>query len=179
MDIEIRPATPADYRQIIRVDGISFGYSPTEQDFQEAFGVDPAEYLVAVQDGRIVGNAGQYQFRLTVPGGAQLEVPGVTWVSVLPTHRRQGVLRALMQQLLAGYHERHYPAVVLTASEGGIYRRFGFGPSTLSVKINIDRTKVALNRPVDTSEVRYLSAAEAREPLIRLHQRWQAQTPGG
>ncbi|HEX4728116.1 MAG TPA: GNAT family N-acetyltransferase, partial [Jatrophihabitans sp.] len=178
MDIEIRQATPEDYREISRVDGISFGYSPTEQEYDDVFGVDPPRYQVAVQDGRIIGTAGEHPFEMTVPGGRQVSVPGVTWVSVLPTHRRRGVLRALMQQLLVGYHEHGYPAAVLTASEGSIYRRFGFGPSTQSVKITIDRTKAALLHPVDTAEVRYLSAAEAREPIMELHRRWRLQTPG-
>jgi len=179
VDIEIRQATPEDYPEIARADGISFGYSYTEQDYQDTFAVDPPRYQVAVQDGRIIGTAGEHPFEMTVPGGGQVSVPGVTWVSVLPTHRRRGVLRALMQQLLAGYHEHGYPAAVLTASEGGIYRRFGFGPSTLSVKIAIDRTKVTPLQPVDTAEVRYLPAAEAREPIMELHRRWRLQVPGG
>lgn len=178
MDIEIRQATPEDYREIARVDGISFGYSSTEQEYDDTFSVDPPRYLVAVQDGRIIGTAGEHPFEMTVPGGRQLPVPGVTWVSVLPTHRRRGVLRALMQQLLTGYHEHGYPAAVLTASEGGIYRRFGFGPSTRSIKISIDRTKVRPLTPVDVADVRYLSAAEAREPVMELHRRWRQQVPG-
>ena len=160
------------------MDGVSFGYSTTEQEYDDIFGVDPPRYLVAVQDGRFVGTAGEYRFEMTVPGGRQLSVPGVTWVSVLPTHRRRGVLRAMMQQLLAGYHAHGYPAAVLTASEGGIYRRFGFGPSTQSVKIAIDRDQVRPLQPVDTSQVRYLSAAEARAPIMDLHRRWRLQTPG-
>lgn len=178
MDIEIRPATPDDYREIARVDSISFGYSATEEEYQDVFEADPPRYLVAVQDGRFIGTAGEYPFELTVPGGGQLSVPGVTWVSVLPTHRRRGVLRAMMQYLLADYHEHGYPATVLTASEGSIYRRFGFGPSTQSFKMTIDRTKVRPLKPVDLAEVRYLSAAEAREPIMALHRRWQQQIPG-
>jgi predicted acetyltransferase len=178
VDIEIRQATPEDYREIARVDGISFGYSLSEQEYDDIFAVDPPRYWVAVQDGKIIGTAGEHPFEMTVPGGRQLSVPGVTWVSVLPTHRRRGVLRALMQHLLAGYHEHRYPAAVLTASEGSIYRRFGFGPSTQSFKISIDRTKVTPLKPADVAEVRYLSAAEAREPVMELHRRWRQQIPG-
>jgi predicted acetyltransferase len=178
VDIEIRQATPADYREIARVDGIAFGFTYSEQDFTDIFAVDPPEFVVALDGGRIVGNAGHYSFQMTVPGGAAVAVPGVTWVSVLPTHRRRGVLRALMEHLLAGYHALGYPAAVLTASEGGIYRRFGFGPSTQSVKISIDRTRVSMNQPADTSEVQFLPAEAARAPIAELHLRWRALTPG-
>jgi len=37
VDIEIRQATPADYREIARVDGISFGFTYSEQDFTDIF----------------------------------------------------------------------------------------------------------------------------------------------
>lgn len=178
MDIEIRPAEPADYREIARLDGISFGQVYTDEEFDEALASEPPELVVASQGGRIVGNAGHYSFQMTVPGGTAVPVPGVTWVSVLPTHRRRGVLRAMMEHLLAGYHELGYPAAVLTASEGGIYGRFGYGPSTRSVKVSIDRTKVSMNKPVDTSEVEFLPADSARARIMELHRRWRLVTPG-
>jgi predicted acetyltransferase len=38
--------------------------------------------------------------------GVVLPVAGVSMVSVLPTHRRRGVLRSLMHRQLAGIAER-------------------------------------------------------------------------
>ena len=178
MDIEIRPADPADYREIARLDGIAFGHGYSDEEFEDVFAIEPPELVVAVQAGRIVGIAGHYPFQMTVPGGSAVAVPGLTWVSVLPTHRRRGVLRAMIEYLLAGYHELGYPAAVLTASEGGIYGRFGFGPSASSVKVSINRTRVSLNRPVDSSAVEILPAADAQSQLMELHRRWRQLTPG-
>jgi predicted acetyltransferase len=178
VDIEIRPADPADYREIARLDGIAFGHGYTDEEFDDVFAVEPPEYVVATQGSRIVGVAGHYPFQMTVPGGTAVPVPGLTWVSVLPTHRRRGVLRAMIEYLLTGYHELGYPAAVLTASEGGIYGRFGFGPSARSVKVSIDRSKVSLNRPVDSSAVEFLPPADARSQLMELHRRWRQLTPG-
>ena len=45
----------------------------------------PERLLVAVEDGVVVGSAGAYELRLTVPGG-DLRAAGVTWVAVHPTH---------------------------------------------------------------------------------------------
>ena len=98
MDIEIRPADKADFEEIARIDSISFGYSYTEETFADSFD-DPPELLVASDGQRLVGVAGHHRFSMTAPGGGQLPVPGVTWVSVLPTHRRRGVLTAQMNRL--------------------------------------------------------------------------------
>lgn len=177
MDLQIRQATRDDYPQIARVDSISFGVSYTEQDLADVFEADPPRFLVAVEDGRVVGVAGDYRFRLTVPGGG-LEVPGVTWVSVLPTHRRRGVLRELMRGQLAGYAESGEPAAVLTASEGGIYQRFGYGPASQNVKVSIERRLAVIREPVDTGAVRFLPPELARTRLPELHDRWCELTPG-
>ena len=50
----------------------------------------------AFEDGEIVGGAGAFTFDFTVPGGP-VQCAGVTVVGVYPTHRRRGVLRALMR----------------------------------------------------------------------------------
>jgi predicted acetyltransferase len=46
-------------------------------------------------------------------------------VVVAPTHRRRGLLTALIEAVHDQAVERGEPLAGLTASEGGIYRRFG------------------------------------------------------
>lgn len=177
MDIQVRPGTPEDLFDITTVDGISFGYSHTEEDRKDIAerGID---FTVATENDRIVGVSGDFRFDLTVPGGAKLNVPGVTWVSVLPTHRRRGVLSAMMASLLDGYAANSDACALLTASEGGIYRRFGYGPATQSVRFSIDRRLTRLRTPVDSSAVEFLSVAQARTRLPELHREWERDRPG-
>src|ERR1700710_3097612 len=52
--------------------------------------------LAVTADGRPIGSAAAYSFELTLPGGILVPAAGVTSVGVLPTHRRQGVLSAMM-----------------------------------------------------------------------------------
>lgn len=178
MDIEIRPATDADIPAIVDLDGASFGVSYSAEQVADFLTlIDTDRFLVAIDDGRVVGVTGDYPFTMTVPGGS-LDVPGVTWVSVEPTHRRRGILRSLMQRQLEGYRDRGIAAAVLTASEGGIYGRFGYGPASFVRKTVIDRRRVRLRRPSDTSAVRRVSAAEARARMPEIHERWRARTPG-
>lgn len=178
MDVEIRPGTAEDYAEILRVDGFAFGEHYTEQDFEDAF-TDPADYLVATVADQIVGVTGAYRFSdMTVPGGS-LAVRGVSWVSVSPLHRRRGVLRALMDRQLRGFAADGMAAAILTASEGSIYGRFGYGPATSMHRTVIDRRAARLLRPAsDGGEVRLLTAEQARQELPELHRRWREQVPG-
>ena len=54
---------------------------------------------MAVDQDRVVGTAGTIDLELTVPGPAIVPMAGVTYVGVLPTHRRQGILTALVAAL--------------------------------------------------------------------------------
>ena len=96
MDVSIRRATDADFLAITDLDGASFGFRATDEELADARTVlDLDRFLVATDADRIIGVTGDYPFAMTVPGG-QLDVPGVTWVSVDATYRRSGVLSALM-----------------------------------------------------------------------------------
>ena len=80
----------------------------------------------ARENGTIVGGAGAFPFELTVPGGV-VPTAGVTVVGTFPTHRRRGVLRAMMRAQLDDVHARGEPLALLWASEDTIYGRFGYG----------------------------------------------------
>src|SRR5207244_1114168 len=84
----------------------------------------------------------------------------------------------LMQRQLTGYREAGEPAAILTASEGGIYGRFGYGVASHVRKTRIDRRRVSLRTPGNPAAVERVSKAEARKRLPELHARWCAVTPG-
>jgi predicted acetyltransferase len=179
VDNEIRPASADDYDELLRLDGFAFGEHYTEQDAEDAFGTEPATYLVAIADGQVIGVAGHFDFTMTVPGGA-IPVPGVTWVSVSPLHRRRGVLRALMDRQLRGFADQGFAAAILIASEGSIYGRFGYGPASSVRHTVLDRrfTRLAPSERKTSGEVRLLTAEQARTVLPDLHRRWHEQVPG-
>ena len=90
----------------------------------------------AREGGLIVGGAGAFPFELTVPGGT-VATAGVTVVGTYPTHRRRGVLRAMMRAQLDDVHERGEPVALLWASEETIYGRFGYGMASLCGEISL------------------------------------------
>ncbi|WP_333770426.1 GNAT family N-acetyltransferase [Streptomyces sp. IBSBF 2435] len=88
-------------------------------------GLLPVERAIAARvDGGTAGTAGAFDFRMRLPGGALLDTAGVTTVSVQPTHRRRGVLSAMMRRQLGDFHERGTAVAVLTAPEPSVYGRF-------------------------------------------------------
>ena len=178
MDFPIRPATAADFTEIAAVDSASFGSQITPEELADVLTIiDPVRFLVATDDERIVGVTGDFPFTMTVPG-ATLDVAGVTWVSVDPTRRRRGILRELMRRQLRGYAEAGVAAAVLTASEGGIYGRFGYGAASRVGRTAVDRRRATLARAGDAGAVQLMSSARARERMPRIHERWRAKTPG-
>jgi predicted acetyltransferase len=178
VEISVRRASGDDLAAIADLDGASFGTKYSEQELTDmASLLDLDRFYVAVDRDRIVGITGDYPFEMTVPGG-RLDVPGVTWVSVDPTYRRRGILRKLMRRQLEDFRDAGHAAAVLTASEGGIYGRFGYGVASHVRKTSLDRRRVALRVPGDQSAVTRASAAEARKAMPELHERWRAQTPG-
>ncbi|MCX5363595.1 GNAT family N-acetyltransferase [Streptomyces sp. NBC_00124] len=136
---------------------------------------------IGVWDGdACVGTAGAFSFRLTVPGGASVRAAGVTMVSVAATHRRRGVLTAMMRRQLDDVREWGWPLAVLTASEPAIYGRFGYGVGTHAVTAEIDTKQVRLSVPPGTDDVRlrYAKPAESLGACEAVYARVVPSRPG-
>jgi predicted acetyltransferase len=107
--------------------------------------LEPERTLVARDGGRIVASAGVVTRELTVPGGP-IPVAGVTIVGVAPSHRRRGVMSALMRRQLADVRDAGEAVAALWASESVIYGRFGYGMATQHAALEV-RTREARLRP--------------------------------
>ncbi|NJQ03879.1 GNAT family N-acetyltransferase [Streptomyces zingiberis] len=127
-----------------------------------------------------VGTAGSFSFRLTVPGGAPVPAAGVTMVSVLSTHRRRGVLTGMMRRLLDGVRELGEPLAVLTASEPGIYGRFGYGAATQELSLDIDTGRAGLTVPdhPDGVTLRMVAPDDVQDACERIYARRVTERPG-
>ncbi|MCF7551409.1 GNAT family N-acetyltransferase [Pseudonocardia sp. WMMC193] len=176
MDLTLRRAEAADFDALIQHDQRGFGTTHSEAWIAGMRRLLDLERFLFVEDaGRVVGVTGSVPFPMGVPGG-QLDIEGVTWVSVLPTHRRRGVLRMLMAAQL----ETMTTAVAaLTASQGTLYGRYGYGAATETRRIRIDK-RFARFRPEapDPGGVRMISAREARAHAPEVQARWAVGTPG-
>lgn len=179
--LNLRTATDADWQAMSLLGATSFGGFVHPDSMTAWRSAMPADSTLVACDGRdIVGMAHYLDLQLTVPGGAVLPAAGVTWVAVSPTHRRRGVLRAMYTELHERIADKRYPIAALTASEGGIYSRFGYGPATIERELTIDRRVAEFHADVpDPGGVRSVRPAEERDEICMLYDRWRRETPGG
>ena len=68
-------------------------------------------------------------------------------MSVLPTHRRRGILSALMRRQLADIAAGSEPVAALFASESAIYGRFGYGSAAEQYTFTFHRGDGRLRPP--------------------------------
>lgn len=136
--------------------------------------------LSAWDGAHCIGHAGALDFEMMVPGGARVPMAGVTRVGVRSTHRRQGVLTAMMERLLRESAERGQVLATLRASEGVIYQRFGFQVGGEVNDIEIDRRggRGRLVAPVAAGTMRVLSREETFDTVAALHPRVGFDRPG-
>jgi predicted acetyltransferase len=132
----------------------------------------------AFEDGAIVGGAGAFTFDFSVPGGS-LPCAGVTVVGVYPTHRRRGILRAMMRAQLDDAHERGEPIAALWASEETIYGRFGYGLASWAGELTIAHDRGAFARPLERQgQVRFVTEEEAKTLFPPVWDALRRERPG-
>lgn len=87
-----------------------------------------------------VATFGTFRKTLNVGFGRMLEAQLVTAVTVRTSHRRRGLLRRMMTEDLQAARNDGLAVAALTASEGTIYGRFGYGVASLERSVKVDTT---------------------------------------
>jgi len=178
--ITLRAINEVEIPAWTRTDAAGFGEDAEElSKMAPRWIADELDRTRAAFDGDdLVGTSRNYTFELTVPGGALVPAAGVSAVAVLPTHRRRGILRAMMSALLDDSVERSEPVSMLTASEGAIYRRFGFGISTLALDVTLDLRDVEFAQPRPGGRLRMVDRAGLEQHAPALFDRVRRTRPG-
>jgi len=177
--VEIRSPSEDELRQAMKAVEAAFGEEQKEEDLDRHQKAMPRDrFLVAYDGATPVGTTASLPFELTVPGG-ELAAGGVTWVGVLPSHRRRGILTQMMKRQLDDLHERGEPLAILWASEAAIYGRFGYGISAPTVQLDADRSRFALrDDPGPKGAVRLIDREEAARVLPPIYDAVRARVPG-
>jgi len=179
VSVEIRSPSEDELRKAMRAVEAAFGEEQKEEDLDRHQKAMPRDRFLVAYDGAIpVGTTASLPFELTVPGG-ELAAGGVTWVGVLPSHRRQGILTEMMKRQLDDLHERGEPLAILWASEAAIYGRFGYGISAPTVQLDADRSRFALrDDPGPQGAVRLIDREEAARVLPPIYDAVRDRVPG-
>lgn len=181
MSLSLRPIAENEWSAWITLDEEAFGNAiPPHRVELFRRNAEFDRSLGAFEGDLLVGVTSVCSFTMTVPGGP-IPVGGVTSVGVLPSHRRRGILSALMTRQLTDLHERGEAVAALYASEAAIYGRFGYGRAADNLFFNITKRGPALARhaPADPAlRLRVVTPAEARAVFEKVFEAVLDSRPG-
>jgi predicted acetyltransferase len=179
VDVEIRTIEEREFEAYLEAAELAFsGTLKTEELERERTLIEYDRAFAAFDGPEIVGTTAAFTMPITVPGG-EVSVPYVTCVGVKATHRRRGVNSALMRSQLDDAHERDEPIAVLTASEGGIYGRFGYGLAAYGLSIDVPVGRSAFVRGYHPAgSMRFVSRENAIPSILEVHEAVRRERPG-
>ena len=181
MTVQVRPITESEWPAFAAVDYEAFNSShpPAAADrWRELAEIDRS--LAAFDGDLMVGCTAAITFTMTVPGGP-IPVAGVTAVGVLASHRRRGVLSALMTRQLHDLHDNGEAVAALYATEAAIYGRFGYGRAADGLFLRIPKrgSEFVKNAPTDPAlRLRVAKPADELPQLRKVFESVWTARPG-
>jgi predicted acetyltransferase len=176
--MELRPATRDEYEDFSVAALSAFHRELTDEDRARYQRIDePERSLAWFDEGRIVATTAAFTRTLTVPG-ATVGCAAVTAVAVVPTHRRRGLLTAMMRRQLEDVRKRGEPIAALWASEGAIYGRFGYGIGASEASLVARRPAARLAAPPAARELQADLAGEHVDAMRAVYERVRSERPG-
>ncbi|MDD7964332.1 GNAT family N-acetyltransferase [Actinomycetospora lemnae] len=115
--------------------------------------------------------------QMSVPGG-ELAVDAISSIGVRSTHRRRGLLRAVLVDDLAEAVRTGTPVAALTSTQGSLYERFGFGLATWTRSISLDTRAARFRVPEPTGRLRTLDVATLPSAAAPVQDRARRRHPG-
>ncbi|MER6817746.1 GNAT family N-acetyltransferase [Spirillospora sp. NPDC000708] len=179
-DLEIRDVPEDALDGMIDFSGLVFHQRIRERDLERwRWLMRRAERIGAWSGGVRAGQLAALPMRLAVPGGT-VDCSAITAVGVLPTHRRRGVLSAMIERMHADAIAAGRPVAVLWASEGAIYGRYGFGLADRAAELEVDTSRpLDLRTEPDPRPLWLVDPAEAPAVLGPIHEAALSRRPGG
>lgn len=136
-----------------------------------------APFVGVRADGELVGSCTWFPLQLTVPGPRSIAATGLSQVAMLPTHRRRGILRSLISAHLAAARQGGRAISVLSASQGAIYGKVGYGVGALQAKWTVPARTATVPRSY-AGRLVFPNDDEARTLLPQAHERARRQRSG-
>jgi len=161
------PADDAETDEWFRAEALGFGGRVDADWMAGERTVLARERMLGVwEDSTCVATSGAYPFELSVPGGGLVPAAGVCDVAVVANRRRRGLLAAMLHRLHDDARARGDVAAILTASDGSIYPRFGYGVAASVVTWTLDAHRATLRQPpVADGEIELVLGTDAAPAL--------------
>lgn len=176
------------------IQAVGFGFHDTRRNDEfvdkilAMYRLDDRELTGVYQTGHVaphslganvpVATFGTLRKDLNVGFGRQLRTHMVTAVTVRGTHRRQGLLRRMMTEDLLAAKADGLAVAALTASEGSIYGRFGYGVATFERTAKVDTGPRFRLRHSPTGRVEIADRKVLLDLAPEVFERVHRHTPG-
>ena len=180
MSIEIRNVSPDEFVPFVEALSTAFLDRPDVARIAEVVTPlwEPQRTWGAFDGDRVCGTFRSWATELTVQGGARLPASAIEAVTVLPTHRRRGILTGMVAAEHAAIRERGEAVGVLYASEYPIYGRYGYGPGCRVATWTLDAGATGFHgAPVSGIEL-VLPGPETRDTMTAVFEAWRARQAG-
>jgi predicted acetyltransferase len=150
---------------------------PTDDEIEARKARLAGHRLTAVKDGdATVATFRSFDSHVDVPGG-RVPANAVSSVTVLPTHRRRGLLTRWMTDEMARAARTGSVASILVASEAPIYGRFGYGAASTACSWTLDARSARFRRPW-RGAVRIVDPATWAAAAPAVYERARRRQPG-
>ncbi len=189
MDVSVVQVDPED-REALRAWSVPSRTSflqpaPTPQALEDRQHEVRGHRLTAVRDtvageDRVVATLRSFDSELTLPGAGPVGVDAISTATVLPTHRRRGLLSRMLTADLDRAREAGHAFAALIALEAPIYGRFGFGAATRATSLVVDNARLAFrpDAPAATGSLEFVPPGRTDE-LAAVHDAARRARPGG
>jgi predicted acetyltransferase len=142
----VRSAREEDVEQLVEMGLCAYpdsgGFEERRRNLiQNSFG-SLDDVRVIEKDGRIAGQAALYSLEMWL-GGRRVPCAGIASVSVTPGQRREGVSRALFEQLHAEVSARKAALTLLYPFREGFYARLGYATTGPLVTLRVAAEAIA------------------------------------
>ncbi|MGL4339842.1 MAG: GNAT family N-acetyltransferase [Rhodoglobus sp.] len=157
---------------------------PDEQRVKDTHAGIGDRRTTGVWDSRIpepsipIATVSSWKTEMTVPGHRTVPAWAISSVTVAPTHRRQGIARALLEAELRTASSKGVPMAILTVSESTIYGRFGFAPAAYASTLTINTRRAKWVGPEASGRVSFMTTAQFRSNVAAVHERVRPTNPG-
>lgn len=125
-----------------------------------------------------ISTFGHYEKSFNVGGESLIPAHLITEVTVAATHRRQGILSAMMRESLETAVAADRPVALLTASESVIYGRFGFGIATRAAKYELSTARGVGFKAPRVGTVSNVDPSKIGDVAAEIFAAYHAATPG-
>ena len=170
MTRQVRPVgNDVEHLRYLELNTVAFGGvpSPPTVEDEELHGRlhDRSREFAALDGNRVVGGLFTYDLGLTLPGGAVVPAAGLAGVAVDAGSLGQGWLHRIMDAHLADARDRGEAVSLLTSSESGLYRRYGYGWASSYAVFEADAAESRLEHEVPDGRLELVTDPVAARSL--------------